>query len=99
MLLIAEVLVEHLEAGLEDPLGDVGQQPIGTDQVQPLSSGLVNELLGQLAAGVSNRVGRRPQPHPARQGVNALFNCIGHGLCLPRRLRLEPGMSGQTSQT
>ena len=45
---IAEVLV-HLDfqAGLEDPLGQPGQQTVRPDQIDSVGTRLLNELLGQ----------------------------------------------------
>ena len=48
MLLIAEMLIHlDLETGLEDLLGEIGQQPVGADEVLALSACSVDELFGQ----------------------------------------------------
>ena len=69
VLLIAEMLV-HLDfqAGLEDLLRQPGQQTARPDQIDPVGTRLLNELLGQrplrprlivISAAAS------PPPHPA----------------------------------
>ena len=70
VLLIAEVLV-HLDfqAGLEDLLGQPGQQTARPDQIDPVGTRLLDELLGQRPLRPRphrHRAMASPPPHPAQ---------------------------------
>lgn len=59
VLVIAQMLAHlDLKPGLQHPLGEPGQQPVGADQVDPLAASLLHQLRHELLIGAW-RVRRR----------------------------------------
>jgi hypothetical protein len=90
VLLVAKVVIHlDLEPGLEHLLGQAGQQPARTDEIDPVSTRPVNQLLGQRPV--------RPLLIVVLGWLRHHHILLSHDLSFPANEPLT--VSGQTSYT